>query len=90
MTEDQTPIDGGAETVLVARPHLDLVMHKIGLGAAEFLKALQVRETLEVAAATGSAADPQFDLSDNLIAMFSAEILVDVAPPEPQSSANTM
>jgi hypothetical protein len=78
-TDDKSPITSPRETVLVARPHMDLTMNVISDGSAAFLQSLLNGQPLGVALETASAIQEGFDLSENLIAIFSAEILIGVA-----------
>jgi hypothetical protein len=63
--------DWPAEDALVLRPALDVEVRRLPASGATFLAALTARRTLEMAA-TLAAADPDFDLADNLAGLFAA------------------
>jgi hypothetical protein len=77
-TDDQTPIVANAEDVLICRPTDDVVMQMLPSGGAHFLTALQSGLTLEAAAQTASESQANFDLSQNIGGMLSAQILSEI------------
>lgn len=77
-----------SESVLVARPHLDVEMHRLPAGGHPFLQALAAGET--VANAIGrAAAAPGFDLGANLAMLIGSNIVVGMTRPQSQSSDPT-
>ncbi len=73
-----------SESVLIARPHLDIAMHRLSEGGYQFLQALVAGDT--VANAIGRAsASRGFDLGANLTTLIGADIVVGIARPQSQS-----
>ncbi|MBQ0822028.1 putative DNA-binding domain-containing protein [Microvirga sp. HBU67558] len=71
-------IDGSnGEDALVARPDLDVEVHRLPPGAATFLMALLKGASLR-AAADGAAADPDFDLITTLSGILAVRIIVGI------------
>jgi hypothetical protein len=71
MDEEVRPIgpDLPAEAVLIARPALEVLVMRLGPGAAEFLDAIAAGRVLAAAAARGEIVSPDFDLAGALGAL---------------------
>ena len=75
------------EDGLVARPYLEVNVHVLPLGGAEFLHALAAGRTLGEAAQLALEARPQFNLTDNVAALMGcgfASGIITTAPPSPR------
>jgi hypothetical protein len=77
-----TPItlDAGGETVLIVRPHLDVVIAGLPGGSAELIAARASGATLGDAARTAAAHEPAFDLTTTLAELFRAQAFAAVTP----------
>ncbi len=76
MTEGVGAPAAVAETVLVTRPKFDLEMQVIGLGQADFLRALQRGETLGAAFEAANQTEDGFDLSAAIVLMLQSELII--------------
>jgi hypothetical protein len=65
-----------AEDALIARPDLDVEVHRLPPGAATFLSTLLKDATLRAAADEAADADPQFDLITTLSGVLASRIIV--------------
>lgn len=74
--DDKSPLPDHGETVLISRPADELQMHVISSSAGIFLSALD--GTLGEALAKATEADAAFDFTENLTALLSANLLIDV------------
>ncbi len=63
---ESTHIGEGGEAVLLLRPHLSVVVHKVDAGAVSFVDALRSGEPFGVAAAAALNVQSDFDLSQVL------------------------
>ncbi|MEL6978724.1 MAG: DNA-binding domain-containing protein [Pseudomonadota bacterium] len=63
------PLPARAETVLTARPALEVVSHRAPAGAGAFLAALRAGAPLGEAAAEAAAAEPTFEMTADLAAL---------------------
>jgi hypothetical protein len=73
----QSAIDGStAEDALVARPDLDVEVHRLPPGAATFLSMLLKNATFRAAADEAARADPRFDLVTTLSGILASRIIV--------------
>ena len=75
------------EDALVARPYLEVNVHVLPPGGAEFLHALAAGRTLGEAAQLALEARPQFNLTDNVAALMGcgfASGIITTAPPSPR------
>jgi hypothetical protein len=70
------PVDlSVGESAAVARPELDVEIHRLPSGAAKFLESLRTGHMLADAAAAGAAADQRFDLAHNLRGLIETRIV---------------
>ena len=74
-TKDKSPVQPGAEDVLVSRPGDAVLVQLLPPGGAAFLLELEAGEPLGVAAARAAAETPEFDLGASLAGMFAARIV---------------
>ena len=74
-TEDRSPVQPGAEDVLVSRPGDAVLVQLLPPGGAAFLLALEVGEPLGPAAERAAAEAPEFDLGASLAGMFAGPIV---------------
>lgn len=75
------------EDALVARPYLEVNVHVLPPGGAEFLHALAAGRTLGEAAQHALDARPQFNLTDNVAALIGcgfARGIITTSPPSPR------
>ncbi len=80
--------DWHGETVLVLRPHLDVMVRIIPDETAVFLAALDAGLPLTLAAETGLHADPAFDLACQLSGAFALGLIVATSLPEPTETSS--
>jgi hypothetical protein len=74
---DHPVIDSSmAEDALVARPDLDVEVHRLPPGAAAFLSALRRGATLRAAADQAVGSNPRFDLVTTLSGILASRIIV--------------
>jgi len=79
---NQTGADDGIldrwrpEAALVARPFLDVDVLPLPAGGHVFINALHSGWTIEAAAASATADDPEFDLGTNLTILAEANVVV--------------
>ena len=66
------------EWVLIARPEMDVVTYNLDAATYAFLAAIQDNNTLAVSADTGTAIDPNFDLSAAIGLMMGSQIIYQV------------
>lgn len=80
IRDEPAPVDLGAggEDALVLRPRLQVAVHRLAAGGAEFIAALAAGQSLGAAAAEGVAANPQFDLQGNLTALLGCGVVVGI------------
>jgi hypothetical protein len=64
------------ESALIARPDLDVEVHRLSAGAYEFFTALQQERTVGDASASAMAKDPRFDLTACLSTLIASRIVV--------------
>ena len=74
-TEDKSPVQPGAEDVLVSRPGDAVLVQLLPPGGAAFLLALEAGEPLGPAAERAAAEAPEFDLGASLAGMFAGPIV---------------
>ena len=74
-TDDKSPVQPGAEDVLVSRPGETVLVQLLPPGGATFLLALEACEPLGRAAERAAAEAPEFDLGNSLAGMFAAWIV---------------
>lgn len=74
-TDDKSPVQPGAEDVLVSRAGDSAVVQLLPPGGAEFMLALDAGEPLGRAAERAFAETPEFDLGNSLAGMFAARIV---------------
>ncbi len=74
-TEDKSPVQPGAEDVLVSRPADAVLVQLLPPGGAAFLLALEAGEPLGPAAERAAAEAPEFDLGASLAGMFAGPIV---------------
>jgi hypothetical protein len=65
-------LDAGSETVLIVRPHLDVVTAALPVGSDPFVAALAAGTTLGDAALVAAGQEPKFDLTRTLAELFRA------------------
>lgn len=72
------PVDlaSGGEDTLLARPDAEVEVRSLPPGAATFLAALALGESVTEATRTAAVAHPVFDLSANLVGLMNARVLV--------------
>jgi Putative DNA-binding domain len=77
-----TPIarDAGGETVLIVRPHLDVVTASLPAGSDNFIAALATGTTLGDAALAAAEHDPAFDLTATLAELFRMQAFTAIMP----------
>jgi hypothetical protein len=68
----------GAEDALVARPRLEVALHRLPLGGAHFILALKGGRTIGEAAGMASRQAPGFDLQANLAGLIASGAIVAV------------
>jgi hypothetical protein len=74
---DPSAIDGSVpEDALIARPGLDVEIHRLHAGGAAFVSELLGDRTLRAAADTAALADPRFDLITALSRILGSRIVV--------------
>jgi hypothetical protein len=69
----------GPEDVLVARPAMDVEVTRLPPGGAIFIGALGEGATLVEAAEAALAAEPTFDLTENLVVLIAAQVIISVS-----------
>ena len=69
------------ESALVARPYLQVMVHRLSAGDYEFLAALQQGQTVAAAVQSGQNAAPEFDLMGCLTTLISADAVVGIVRP---------
>lgn len=82
QANDNTLLDWRHECALVARPHLQVEVHRLKPGVYEFFEALADRHNIGEATERGTASTPDFDLADCFDTLIATEIVVGVDPPE--------
>ena len=69
------------ESVLIARPYLDVEVHRLPAGGYEFLSALSEGETVAGAIERAAASTPGFDLEANLTMLIASATVVGMIRP---------
>jgi hypothetical protein len=78
--ESEVSLDAGGEQVLVARPELEVMVHRLAAGEFAFLRALSERQTLGGAYSAAVAVEADFDLARCLQRHIADATLVGVGP----------
>lgn len=73
----------GGEDALVARPYLDVQVHRLPPGGAAFLLGLAAGRPLGDAAEAALSDDPDFDLSGNLAGLIGSGLVRNIILPKP-------
>ncbi len=77
-TPDKSPIENAPETVLIARPLDQVNMHLLQPGDVQFINALAAGATLEEAAGAAAQSSAEFDLSQSIGGLLSAQIITEL------------
>jgi hypothetical protein len=77
---DNTVSEWKPESALIARPHLDVAVHRLSAGTDLFLAALLDGQTVGAAIERALTAVPDFDVAAGLATLISADIVVGLAP----------
>lgn len=83
QANDNTLTAWRPECALVARPHLQVEVHRLTTGACAFFEALAGGHSIGAAIERGSASAPDFELAECFNALIASENVVGLEPPEP-------
>jgi hypothetical protein len=79
---DNTVSEWRPESALIARPNLDVAVHRLSAGTHLFVSALLDGQTVGSAIERALAGVPDFDVAEGLATLISADIVVGFAPYE--------